>query len=240
MVTASFISWLSPHAPIPSATGLVPCISRPGHDGPGRPRDLVGERHGRHCGGAAPNQSTGPGTPCVPRFRASRTTVIAPSCGCKLASVRPVARDRSLVSPTSGIGARLPTYQFKARKRDDGGLVGGDQIEIHTFVPALAPRRISPHQAGISKPGRSTAKAFCASIHASPFDWSCWMPRTPGSGNASWRAATVRHRFRRGRPGFRKCAAAKKMARLAAISQCASSASADAMGARCKSHVFVF
>ena len=36
------------------------------------------------------------------------------------------------------------------------------------------------------------------------------MPRTPGSGNAVWQAFAIGYRFKRGRPGFRKCAAAKR------------------------------
>jgi hypothetical protein len=36
------------------------------------------------------------------------------------------------------------------------------------------------------------------------------MPRTPGSGNAAWQAVAFKYRFRRGRPGFRKCAALKR------------------------------
>jgi hypothetical protein len=36
------------------------------------------------------------------------------------------------------------------------------------------------------------------------------MPRTSGSGNASWQAVALKYRFKRGRPGFHKCAAVKR------------------------------
>lgn len=36
------------------------------------------------------------------------------------------------------------------------------------------------------------------------------MPRTSGSGNAAWHGSVAKYRFKRGRPGFRKCAALKR------------------------------
>ena len=58
----------------------------------------------------------------------------------------------------------------------------------------------------------STARMFLANMGRGSLwpTWSGKMPRTPGSGNARWRAATIGCRFKRGRPGFRKCAALKR------------------------------
>jgi hypothetical protein len=40
------------------------------------------------------------------------------------------------------------------------------------------------------------------------------MGRTTGSGNATWHAVAFSYRFKRGRPGFRKCAALKRNGEL--------------------------
>ena len=62
-----------------------------------------------------------------------------------------------------------------------------------------APRkRICPGEGAIEKTGSFS------------YAGGCGMPRTRGSGNASWQAAAVKYRFKRGRPGFRKCAALKR------------------------------
>jgi len=48
---------------MPPATVSALCISRPDHDGPGHPRNLVGERHGRHLGWPTFHQSCEPRPP---------------------------------------------------------------------------------------------------------------------------------------------------------------------------------
>jgi hypothetical protein len=60
-------------------------------------------------------------------------------------------------------------------------------------------------------PRVSRDNAFGANVGASSLNaGTCRMPRTPGSGNIRWRVSTFRSRFKRGRPGFRKCSAVKR------------------------------
>ena len=65
------------------------------------------------------------------------------------------------------------------------------------------------HQSGARAEGLN-GQGFHANMARSYLTVGCSMPRTPGSGNALWQAVAVGHRFKLGRPGFRKCAALKR------------------------------
>jgi len=83
----------------------------------------------------------------------------------------------------------------------------GEQAIAEIRMPTRLPRRFRLHRAGLPR----GAQQHVFELNCAEFLFvRLQMPRTSGSGNASWQAAAVKYRFKRGRPGFRKCAALKR------------------------------
>ena len=134
---------------------------------------------------------------------------------------------------------RRPTVH-DTEQRDDGGLVGGDRIEIAHARPSVGRTNsaLAPDESHSIKQayraGRSTAKAFGANMAASPLNAGavgCREHRDQVMQGGEPPLSDVGS----GEDGRGSASAPRRnaMANLAAISPCAGSASANAMGAGC-------